>query len=139
MAVVHAVGATILNRLKMAFDAGAITPAAGASLDAAAGVGVLILGTSSLAGGTAGVIVSFSLQKPSFSYSGSAATLLGVPLSASATATATIAKAELRDSAGVVIVNGLTVGTSGSDINLNSLAASSGVQITVTSLVVTGT
>ena len=141
MAIVHNVGTTIQNRLQVTLGGSAVTPASGSSLDAAGSSGTLVIGTNTLSG-TTGVLVSITLQAPSFSYAsgvGSAtATLLGVPLSGNAVATGTAAKAEFRDKNGVTIISGLTVGTSGSDINLNSVSVNSGQSVTITSAVITG-
>jgi hypothetical protein len=137
MAVVYA-ASTKNNRLSMAFLATAITPAATASVDANSGVGVLVIGTSSLSGAT-GVIATISLQKPSVSISGGVATILGTPLSATASAAGTAAKAEIRDSAGTVIVSGLTVGgtaegtAAGKDIVLNASTIANGQTVTLNS------
>lgn len=107
------------------------------AIDGGPGNGVLVIGSSSLSGAT-GVLAQIPLQKPSFSQSGGVITLLGVPLSdTSADASGTAAKAEFRDSTGAVKVSGLTVGTSGSDINLNSTAISSGQTVTITSGTIT--
>jgi hypothetical protein len=135
MAVVYAT-TTKNNRLKMAFLAGAVTPAAGESADAGAGSATLVIGTSALSGAT-GVLATITLAKPSFSISGGVATLLGVPLSATAAAGGTAAKAELRDSAGNVIISGLTVGVSASDIIVANTTISSGQTVQVTSGTVT--
>lgn len=132
MSVVYAVATTKNNRLSMALLAAAVTPGAGTSVDANSGSGQLVIGTSALSGAT-GVLATITLAKPSFSLSAGVATLLGVPLSATASATGTANKAEIRDSAGTVIISGLTVGTSGSDINLNSVAISSGQTVTMNS------
>jgi len=137
MAVVHAVNQTILNRLRMATDAGAVTPGIGTSVDANSGFGQLVIGTASLSGAT-GVLVTITLQKPSFSYFGVTATMLGVPLSAVATATGTAAMAYLSDSAGTVIISGLTVGTSGTDIMLVSASISAGQTVTINSATIVG-
>jgi hypothetical protein len=135
MAVNYAT-ATKNNRLKVTFLAGAVTPAAGESLDANSGNGVLVIGTSSLSGAT-GVLATITLSKPSFSISGGVATLLGVPLSATASAGGTAALAELRDSAGNVIAGGLTVGTSGTNVVLNSTTISTSQTVTVTAGTIT--
>lgn len=135
MSVVY-IAATKNNRLSMAFLATAVTPASGTSVDANSSFGQIVIGTSSLSGGT-GVLATITLPKPSFSIASGVATLLGVPLSASASATGTAAKAEIRDSAGTTIVSGLTVGTTGSDINLNSTSISSGQTVTISSGTVT--
>jgi len=110
--------------------------AAGVSVDGQAGFGQLVVGTVSLSGAT-GVLGTVTLQKPSFSIASKVATMLGVPLSASASANGTAALAELRDSSGNTVVSQITVGTSGSNINLNSTSISSGETITVTSAAIT--
>lgn len=124
------------NRLKMVFLSGAVTPASGDNVDANSGNGVLVIGTSALSGAT-GVLATITLGKPSVSIASGVATVLGTPLSATASASGTAAKAEIRDSAGNVVISGLSVGTSGSDINLNSTAISSGQTVTLTSGTIT--
>ena len=116
----------------------ATSTAAGTSVDGQSGNGLLVIGTSSLSGAT-GVLVTITLQKPSFSIASKVATLLGVPLSATASATGTAALAEFRDSGGNTIISGLTVGTSGTDIIINSTSISSGqtVQVIATSTITT--
>jgi hypothetical protein len=130
--------ATANNRLRMAFLNGAVTPAAGESVDAGAGVGVLVIGTSALSGAT-GVLASIALLKPCVSISGKVATILGVPLSANATAAGVAALAEIRDSAGNVIVGGLTVGgtaegtAAGKDVVLNASTLANGETVVLSS------
>lgn len=104
------------------------------TLNASTGAGAtgdLVIGTSSLSGGT-GVLVTIPLANPSFTVASGVATLAGVPLSANASASGTAAKAEIRNDAGTVVVGGLTVGTSGSDINLSSVSITSGQTVTIT-------
>lgn len=124
------------DRLSIALLAASITPAAGSSVDAGPSFGQLVIGTSALFGAT-GVLATITLQKPSFSIASGVATLNGVPLTTSATGTGTAAKAELRDSNGTAIVTGLTVGTSGTDITLNSTSISTGETVTITSGTIT--
>lgn len=125
------------NRLQLMSDL-----VAGKTFTASTGsasAGQLVIGTSALAGGT-GVLATIALPTAPFTVSGSGtviATLQGVPLSANASASGTAAKAELRTNAGTTIVSGLTVGTSGSDINLTSTSITSGQTVTVTSGVIT--
>lgn len=134
--------ATKNNRLKMVFLAGAVTPAAGESVDAGAGVGVLVIGTSALSGAT-GVLATIPLQKPSVTIAGNVATIAGTPLSAAATASGVAAKAEVRDSAGNVIISNLVVGgtaegtTAGADIILNASTLATGESVVVNSGTVT--
>jgi hypothetical protein len=54
----------------------------------------------------------------------------------SANATGTASWFRITDSAGNAVVDG-DVGTSGSDLNLNTVSITSGVQVSVTSLVLT--
>lgn len=98
--------------------------------------GTLVIGTSALSGAT-GVLVSIPLATTPATVAGSVLTLSGVPLSAVAGASGTAALAELRDNAGTVIVSGLTVGTSGADITINSTTISSGQTVTVTAGTIT--
>lgn len=131
MSVNYAVNATALNRLQVALGASAITPASGNSVDAAGADGLLVIGTSALSGAT-GVLATITLQLPSFTFSGRVATLAGVPLTATASGSGTAALAELRDKNGVTIINTLTVGTSGTDIIINSTTIASGETCTCT-------
>lgn len=139
---VNYITATKNNRLKMAFLAGAVTPAAGESVDSGAGFGQLVIGTSALSGAT-GVIATIILQKPSVSIVNFVATILGVPLSVAAAAAGVAAKAELRDSAGNVIISGLTVGgtaegtAAGKDIVLNASTIAAGETVVLNSGTIT--
>lgn len=122
------------NRLNVANDAiNSKTYAAGTG---AGSVGSLVIGTSSLSGAT-GVLATIVLQNPAFTEASQVLTLAGVPLSVAASATGTAAKAELRNNAGTVIVSGLSVGTSGSDVNLTSTSITSAQTVTVTSGTIT--
>jgi hypothetical protein len=60
-----------------------------------------------------------------------------VPLSIAASATGTAALAEFRNNAGTTIVSGLTVGTSATDIILNSTSITSGQTVTITAGTIT--
>lgn len=133
---VNYITATKNNRLKMAFLSGAVTPATGESVDAG-GAGKLVIGDSTLSGAT-GVLVTFTLPTPSVSISGGVATLLGVPMTVNASAGGVnAAKAEFRNSANTTIISGLTVGTSGADINLSTVAIVSGSPVTITAGTIT--
>lgn len=66
--------------------------------------------------------------------SGSVLTLAGFPRSdTSADATGTAAVARIRTSANVDVITGLTVGLSGSDVNLDSLSITAGQTVTINS------
>jgi hypothetical protein len=137
MTVTYSPTTTKLNRLKVALGSAAITPASGYSVDAAGSAGFLVIGTSSLAAPSTGVLATFTLQYPSFSYAGNTATLLGTTLTATASATGTAASAAFWDKNSAAIITGLTVGTSGSDINLNSTSISSTQSVSITSGTIT--
>lgn len=98
--------------------------------------GTLVIGTSSLSGAT-GVLATVNLSTTPATVSGDVLTISGVPLSTTASATGTAAKAELRDNAGTVIVSGLTVGTSGTDVIISNTAITSGQTVQVTSGTIT--
>lgn len=98
--------------------------------------GTLVIGTSSLSGAT-GVLATVNLSTTPATVSGDVLTISGVPLSTTASATGTAAKAELRNNAGTVIVSGLTVGTSGTDVIISNTAITSGQTVQVTSGTIT--
>lgn len=78
-------------------------------------------------------LAEITLQKPSFSLAGAVLTLLGVPLSdTSADATGTAALGRIVDGAGTTIVDNLSVGTTGTDIILNSTSLTVGQTVTIT-------
>lgn len=83
------------------------------------------------------VLVTIPFSKPSFSEASQALTLLGTPKSGTASATGTAAAARIKDGSGNVIVNSLTVGTSGADINLTSTSITSGQTVTISSGTIT--
>ena len=70
--------------------------------------------------------------------SGAVLTLSGFPRSdTSADNTGTAAVARIRTSANVDVITGLTVGMSGSDINLDSLSITAGQTVTINSAAIT--
>lgn len=97
--------------------------------------GQLVIGTSSLSGGT-GVLATLALSATSGTVSGGVLTFNTIT-SNTASATGTAAKAELRNNAGTSIVTGLTVGTSASDVNLTSTSITSGQTVSITSGTIT--
>jgi hypothetical protein len=103
-------------------------------IDAGAGAGVLQIGTT----GMATVLAEITLADPSGTVSGAVLTLSGFPRSdTSANATGTAAAARIRDSNGTDIITGLTVGTSGSDINLDNTSINTGQTVTINSATIT--
>lgn len=98
---------------------------------------VLEIGTSAM--GT--VLATINLGNPIAGAATGAGvlTLSGFPRSdTSADATGTAATARIRTATGGTdIITGLTVGTSGSDINLDSLSITTGQTVTINSAVIT--
>lgn len=103
------------------------------AIDAGAGAGKLEIGTA----GMAATLVTITLADPSASVSGGVLTLLGVPRSGTASGTGTAAAARIRTSADADVVTGLTVSTSGADINLDSVSITSGQTVNITSGTIT--
>lgn len=106
-----------------------------AQIDAGAGAGKLEIGTTGM--GT--VLATITLADPSAAAaSGGVLTFSGFPRSdTSADATGTAAAARIRDSNNTDIITGLSVGTSGSDINLDSVSITAGQTVTITSATIT--
>src|SRR4051812_24187082 len=119
------------NRMQLVLD---LTNSKTVTASTGAGsTGQLVIGTASLSGAT-GVLATIVLPNPAFSLSGAVLTVLGVPLSIAASGSGTAALAEIRNNAGTTIASGLTVGTSGSDVNLTSTAITAGQTVTITSV-----
>jgi hypothetical protein len=97
--------------------------------------GVLEIGTTGM--GT--VLATIALGNPAGTTSGGILTFSGFPRSdTSADATGTAAAARIRTaSGGTDIITGLTVGTSASDINLDSVSITTGQTVTITSATIT--
>lgn len=98
--------------------------------------GKLVIGTSALSGAT-GVLATITLDTTPATVSGNVLTISGLPKSATASATGTAALAELRRSDDTVIVSGLTVGTSATDIIISSTTITSGQTVQVTAGTIT--
>ena len=117
MTVTYAAGlkTTRMQAVRDAIDAGA--------------AGKLEIGTA----GMAAVLVTITLSDPASTVTGAVLTLAGVPKSGVATGAGTAAAARIRTSADADVVTGLTVGTSGSDINLDSTSIQVGQTVTINS------
>jgi len=103
------------------------------ALDAGASFATLEIGTAAYAS----ILAIITMSKPSFTEATQQITMAGVPKSGTASAGGTAVSARFKDSSGNVIINNLTVGTSATDIVLNSTAISSGQTVTITSGVIT--
>jgi len=119
------------NRMQLVADLIAGKTAAASTGSATAGT--LVIGTS----GMATTLATFNLPTTPFTVSGAVATLQGTPLSATAAATGTAAAAQIKNNGGTVIIDGLTVGTSGTDIIISSTSITSGQTVQVTSGTIT--
>lgn len=100
------------------------------AIDAGVGAGTLEIGTTAM--GT--VLATFQLVEPCGTVSGAVLTLDFDPdiSDTSADATGTAAAAQIKDGSGVVVISGLTVGTSGTDIILDSTSITAGQTVTLT-------
>lgn len=100
------------------------------AVDAGAGAGTLEIGTT----GMASVLATFTLADPSGTASGATLTWDFDPdiSDTSADNTGTAAEARVKDSDSNVVVSGLTVGTSGTDIILDSTSITTGQTVTIT-------
>ncbi len=87
----------------------------------------------------AAVIVTITLADPSFTESAGVITMAGAPKSgvASLAGTNTAAVARIKDGGATTKVNNLSVGTSASDINLNSVSITQGQTVTLSSGTIT--
>jgi hypothetical protein len=105
-----------------------------AAIDAGPGPGTLEICNA----GYATVLATIVLADPSFTVAGSVMTMAGVPRSdTSADNTGTAALARIKDSAGTIVIDGLTVGVGTGDIQLNSVALAAGQTVTINSGTIT--
>lgn len=106
-----------------------------AQIDGGSGAGTLEIGTSGM--GT--VLATLTLADPCGSASGATLTFDFDPdiSDSSADATGTAAAAQIKDSNGTVVISGLTVGTSGTDIVLDSVSITAGQTVTLTTGTIT--
>jgi hypothetical protein len=98
------------------------------AIDAGSGAGTLEIGTTAM--GT--VLAIITLTDPCGSVSGDVLTFTMPHSDTSADATGTAAAARIKDSDGNVIVSGLTVGTSGTNIVLDDVALVATQTVTLT-------
>ena len=104
------------------------------NIDGGSGAGVIEIGTTGM--GT--VLAQITLADPCGTVSGGVLTFSGFPRSdTSANATGTAAAAVIKASDGTVVVSGLTVGTSGTDIILDTTAIDAGEVVTLNNASIT--
>lgn len=96
-------------------------------IDAATGAGKLVIRDSGNA-----VLATLTMTVPSGTVSGAVLTFDFDPdLSTTATGTGTAHNAIITDGADVTVVSGLTISTSGADINLNSTSITTGQTVSL--------
>ncbi|MDX0450699.1 hypothetical protein GOL37_27365 [Sinorhizobium medicae] len=83
------------------------------------------------------VLATFGLDAAGGTVSGAVWTLVFDNSTVAAGASGTAAKAQIKTGGGTAHLTGLTVGTSGSDINLDSVSITSGQNVTLSSATVT--
>lgn len=98
-------------------------------IDSGAGAGYIEICSASYAS----VLATITLSDPCGSVVTDTLTLTMPKSDTSADNTGTAAVARIKESGGTTVVNNLTVGTSGANINLNSLSITSGGTVTLTS------
>lgn len=104
------------------------------AIDGDVGAGTLEIGTT----GMAAVLATLTLVDPAGSVSGDVLTLDCDPvLSTTATGTGTAAEARIKDNSGDVIISGLTVSTSGANINLTSTSIATDQTVEISSIAIT--
>lgn len=95
--------------------------------------GTLEIGTT----GMGAVLATFGLSASGGTVSGAVWTLVFDASTVAASGTGTAAAAQIKTSGGTAVITGLTVGTSGSDINLDSTSITSGQNVTLSSATIT--
>ena len=103
------------------------------AIDGGAGAGYIEICSAAYAS----VLATIVLSDPCGSVASQALTLTMPQSDTNADATGTAAIARIMDSAATIVVQGLTVGTGGTDIVLSSLAITAGDTVTLNSAVIT--
>lgn len=95
------------------------------AIDGGAGPGTLEVCSA----GYATVLVTVTFDDPCGSVSSGVLTFSALPLSATVANSGTAAIARIKDSTGAVVADGLTVATSGADVNITSVTLTAGVTV----------
>lgn len=103
------------------------------AIDADAGAGTLEICTSAYAS----VLITFTLSDPASTVTDDTLTLAGLPKTANAGNGGTAAVARIKDNSGDVVVQGLTVGTSASDIIISNTTITNGASYSLTAGTIT--
>ena len=97
-------------------------------IDSGGGPGTVEICTAAFAA----VLITFTVSDPASSVATDTLTLLGMPKAANASAGGTAAVARIKESGGAVVVNNLTVGTSGTDIIISNTTITNGAAYSLT-------
>lgn len=103
------------------------------AIDAGSGAGTIEIGTAAM--GT--VLAILTLSDPCGTVSGDVLTFSTITADTSADNSGTAAAARIKDSDGNIIISGLTVSTSGANINLTSTTITAGQTVSLTSATIT--
>lgn len=121
-----------LKTARMQLVADLISSKTAASSTGSALAGTLEIGTNS--GGVFGtVLATITLNATAGTVSGNDFNISGTPLSATASNNGTAAWARIKNNGGTVVVDTLSVGTSGTDIIINSTSITTGQTVTMSS------
>ncbi len=106
-----------------------------AAIDAGSGAGKLQIASSS--GFSTNILATITLADPSSTVGTDTLTFASLPVSALASVTGTATQARILDSNNVVVISGLTVGTSGTNIVLNTTSIEAGQLVRIDSGTIT--
>lgn len=95
--------------------------------------GTLEIGTSAMGS----VLATFGLSASAGTVAGTVWTLAFDNLTVTATAAGTVAAAQIKNASGTVLISGLTVGTSGTDIIVNNTTIALSASVTLSSGTIT--
>jgi len=103
------------------------------AIDADAGPGTLEICTTSYAS----VLITFTLSDPASTVTNDVLTIADLPKTANAGNAGAAAVARIKDNSGDVVVQGLTVGTSGADIIISNTTITNGASYSLTAGTIT--
>ena len=103
------------------------------AIDAGSGAGKINIYTT----GYSSLLVSIALADPSGTVNSGALTLAGMPKSGTGAAAGNAAIARILDSDDTVVAEGLTVGTSGTDIVIDNVNIAVGQNVNITAGIIT--
>lgn len=96
------------------------------AIDTGSGAADIQIATSGGFGTSSNILVTINFNDPASTVVSDVLTFAGLPVSALASYTGTANQARIRDANDAVVVSGLTVGTSGTNIVLNTTAIEAG-------------